>query len=153
VIEIAVEDGVCTVTLSRPERPTALTTEGLESLRSAIDRATQPVLVIRGAGEVFCAGADLAEVERLTPADAPDFAALGQKVARVLSTYDGATVAAIDGPFGVAASTSRWRAISGSVRRRARSPPPGSPSACSVRGVAPSRCPQWWAQAPRPTSR
>lgn len=58
--------GVLTVTLSRPEKRNALSTVMIDGLAAAIARAElEPevrVLVIRGAGKDFCAGADLAEL-------------------------------------------------------------------------------------------
>lgn len=91
------EDNLRRITLARPERRNALTTDGLASLRDAIEAAEEPVLALSGAGEAFCAGADLDQVDALDSESAADFAALGQDVARALATYDGVTVAAIDG--------------------------------------------------------
>ena len=92
------DDGVCTVTLDRPERRNALTREGLRDLRAAVEAATAPVVYLTGAGPAFCAGADLDVVRSLDEAAAREFADLGQDVARTLETYDGAVVAGIDGP-------------------------------------------------------
>lgn len=56
--------GVATVTLNRPERLNALTTELLTELRSAAQEIAADqsirVAVLTGAGRGFCAGADLA---------------------------------------------------------------------------------------------
>lgn len=90
-------DDVRWLTLDRPERRNALTPAGLDGLATAIEAAEEPVLCLRGAGEAFCAGADLDVVDDLAGDDAADFAARGQDVARTLANYDGATVAAIDG--------------------------------------------------------
>lgn len=99
MITTATADGIRTITVDRPARRNALTSEGLEELRTAVAAATEPVLVLRGAGDAFCAGADLDEVAGLDGADvARAFARRGQEVARALATYDGAVVAAIDGP-------------------------------------------------------
>jgi methylglutaconyl-CoA hydratase len=57
--------GVATVTLNRPESRNALSTELVESLllhlTQAIEDAAIRVIVLTGAGSVFCAGADLKE--------------------------------------------------------------------------------------------
>jgi len=62
-IRYAVEDGVCTVTLDRPERLNAVTTSMLDELVAAFDRADADdavrVVIVTGAGRAFCAGADL----------------------------------------------------------------------------------------------
>ena len=56
---------VTTLTLNRPEKRNALNVELLEQLVAAVDAATadstQRILVLRGAGTVFCSGLDLAE--------------------------------------------------------------------------------------------
>jgi enoyl-CoA hydratase/carnithine racemase len=62
-IRYAVEDGVCTVTLDRPERLNAVTTSMLDELVAAFDRADADdavrAVIVTGAGRAFCAGADL----------------------------------------------------------------------------------------------
>jgi methylglutaconyl-CoA hydratase len=54
--------GVATLTLNRPEKNNALNVEMITQMHKAIKQADQPevrVLCIRGAGNHFCAGADL----------------------------------------------------------------------------------------------
>ena len=62
-IRYDVEDGVCTVTLNRPDRLNAVTTTMLGELREAWDRADADdnvrAVIVTGAGRAFCAGADL----------------------------------------------------------------------------------------------
>ena len=62
-IRYDVEDGVCTVTLHRPERLNAVTTTMLRELGEAWDRADADdavrAVIVTGAGRAFCAGADL----------------------------------------------------------------------------------------------
>lgn len=61
-----VAGGILTVTLSRPEKRNALSGAMIEALHGALERAELDaairVVVIRGAGKDFCAGADLAEL-------------------------------------------------------------------------------------------
>jgi methylglutaconyl-CoA hydratase len=56
---------VIALTLNRPERRNALTIELMQELTHAMDAASadrsQRVLILRGAGSVFCAGLDLKE--------------------------------------------------------------------------------------------
>jgi len=63
-IRYEVEDGLCTVTLNRPDRLNAVTTTMLRELREAWDRADADdavrAVIVTGAGRAFCAGADLA---------------------------------------------------------------------------------------------
>jgi len=63
LIRYEVEDGVCTVTLNRPDRLNAVNTPMLDELREAWDRADADdavrAVIVTGAGRAFCAGADL----------------------------------------------------------------------------------------------
>ena len=62
-IRYDVSEGVCTVTLNRPEKLNAVTSAMLGELRAAFDRADADdavrVVIVTGAGRAFCAGADL----------------------------------------------------------------------------------------------
>src|SRR2546428_1268743 len=62
-IRYEVEDAVCTVTLNRPDRLSAVTSTMLGELREAWDRADADdavrAVIVTGAGRAFCAGADL----------------------------------------------------------------------------------------------
>jgi methylglutaconyl-CoA hydratase len=61
--------GVATVTLDRPEKRNALDAATVVDLREALAEAGRDggvrVVLLRGEGPDFCAGADLAEVERM----------------------------------------------------------------------------------------
>ena len=65
-VDVAVADGVLTLVLDRPEKRNALSMALVESLHHALDRADLDadvrVVVLRGAGKDFCAGADLEEL-------------------------------------------------------------------------------------------
>jgi enoyl-CoA hydratase len=88
-----------TITLDRPERRNALTPAGLDQLEAAVADATEPVILLRGAGESFCAGADLDVVEALPDRDAAEaFARHGQRVANAIADAESVVVAGIDGP-------------------------------------------------------
>src|SRR5437899_9404066 len=56
-------DAVATITINRPESRNALGTDTVKELRQAFDQAKRDdavrVIVLTGAGKVFCAGADL----------------------------------------------------------------------------------------------
>ena len=62
----ALDGGVLTLTLNRPDKRNALNTELLDRLHQNVERADLDadvrVLVLRGAGKDFCAGADLGEL-------------------------------------------------------------------------------------------
>ena len=63
---VALDAGVLSLTLNRPEKRNALDTPTLDALHTQIERADLDaqvrVVAIRGAGKDFCAGADLAEL-------------------------------------------------------------------------------------------
>lgn len=62
----AVQDGIATLTLNRPEKRNALNTAALEQLAGHLDTLEHHkdvrVVVFRGAGKAFCAGRDLREL-------------------------------------------------------------------------------------------
>jgi len=64
----AVDAGMATVTLNRPDQRNAMNTELLKALRSTFDeldeRRDVRVVVVKGAGPAFCAGMDLKEMEQ-----------------------------------------------------------------------------------------
>jgi methylglutaconyl-CoA hydratase len=65
-IEYAAAAGVARITLNRPDKRNAITSEMMSALREALQRASHDtairLLLIRGAGKDFCAGLDLSEV-------------------------------------------------------------------------------------------
>ena len=62
----AIQDGIATLTLNRPEKRNAINQAMIESLTAHFTALEQHrdvrVVVIRGAGKVFCAGRDLREM-------------------------------------------------------------------------------------------
>jgi methylglutaconyl-CoA hydratase len=90
---------ITVLTLNRPERRNALTIQLLNELIAAIrvssDETRERVLILRGAGTVFCAGLDLKEA-----ADQKKAHMSGELVARTLVTLSQAnliTIAAVQG--------------------------------------------------------
>ncbi|HEV1998188.1 MAG TPA: enoyl-CoA hydratase/isomerase family protein [Candidatus Dormibacteraeota bacterium] len=68
----AVEDGLLTITLNRPEKRNALSLGLFDAVGEAFDRAAEPdvrVVLLRGEGRVFCAGIDLSSLAVLGGAD------------------------------------------------------------------------------------
>lgn len=84
-----------TVTIDRPEARNALTPDALDALEAAVVEADEPVVLLRGAGSAFCAGADLNVVDSL--ADPAAFAEHGQRVADAIESADAIVIAGVDG--------------------------------------------------------
>jgi methylglutaconyl-CoA hydratase len=61
-LKLEQQDQVATITLTRPEKRNAISTQMIEELVAALDeaeRSSSRVLVITGTGKAFCAGMDL----------------------------------------------------------------------------------------------
>ncbi|WP_200531322.1 enoyl-CoA hydratase/isomerase family protein [Halorubrum sp. LN27] len=89
------DDGIRVVTIDRPARRNALRPEDLTALRTAVADADAPVTYLRGAGEAFCAGADLDVVAALD--DPESFARAGQRAAEAIAGAETVVVCGIDG--------------------------------------------------------
>jgi 2-(1,2-epoxy-1,2-dihydrophenyl)acetyl-CoA isomerase len=67
---VTLENGIKRITFNRPERRNAVDTETVELLRAAIERSAEDqtrVVVLTGAGDAFCAGADLQAMRQRDP--------------------------------------------------------------------------------------
>ncbi len=68
-IQVNHQSGIATITLNRPERRNAISYELIDELLAALDeleKSASRVIVLTGAGRVFCAGMDLEELKSLT---------------------------------------------------------------------------------------
>jgi 2-(1,2-epoxy-1,2-dihydrophenyl)acetyl-CoA isomerase len=72
-IGLAVDDGIATVTLNRPDRLNAIDMEMLDQLVDALGRVARDEkirsVVLAGVGKTFCAGADIGQMIDRKPAD------------------------------------------------------------------------------------
>lgn len=107
LVRYEVADGVATVTLARPEKLNAFTSEMLGELRAAVARAAEDtslrVLVLTGEGRAFSTGADLSELvpERVAEVLERDYT----PVVMALMDHPLVTIAALNGTtFGAAAN-------------------------------------------------
>ena len=66
ILEVSVSEGVCRLTLNRPDKRNALNGALVSALAEALDRTFADdavrVIALSGAGKDFCAGGDLAEL-------------------------------------------------------------------------------------------
>ncbi len=96
-------DGLCTITLNRPERLNAINPELLAELKAALDGANADpetgAIVLRGAGRAFCAGVDLKEFVRQagTEAETSAYVEAIQDITLAMVLGDKMVVGAIHG--------------------------------------------------------
>jgi enoyl-CoA hydratase/carnithine racemase len=100
MIRYDLQDTVAHVTLDRPKKKNALTLDGLRDLHEAFERAEREarVVVLRGAGDAFCAGDDIASIATL--GDETDPETLGSRLYDALfgaETLSVPVIAAVDG--------------------------------------------------------
>jgi enoyl-CoA hydratase len=95
------DGSVLTLTLDRPDRLNALSEQLADALAEALEHATSDdavrVVVLRGAGRAFCAGADISPYDEAAPLDvrALDRA---NRIVRAIVRLDKPVVAAVQGP-------------------------------------------------------
>ncbi len=100
---VADEGAVRTLTLNRPERRNAMTSAMQEELIAAMEGAAADgcrVLVFAGAGEAFCAGLDLSELQGMAGKSPEEHRADAERIARLFRTlYElpVPTIAAVQG--------------------------------------------------------
>jgi enoyl-CoA hydratase/carnithine racemase len=101
----AVEDGVATLTFSRPEKLNALTFDVYADLRDLLAelplRGDARVLVLTGEGRGFCSGGDVEEIigplQRMEAAELLEFTRMTGAVVRALRECPLPVIAAING--------------------------------------------------------
>jgi enoyl-CoA hydratase len=95
------QDGILTITISRPEALNALNTKFFSEMDHLLDAVAQDdsvkVIVISGEGKAFVAGADIAEMVDKNSSEGTDFSLRGQSVFRKMEKLDKPIIAAING--------------------------------------------------------
>ncbi|KTD06184.1 enoyl-CoA hydratase [Legionella gratiana] len=93
--------GILILTLNRPEKLNALSSEVLDALAESFSYARTnskvKALMITGNGKAFCAGADINRLAECTAQTGYEFACRGQEVFRLLETLGKPSLAAING--------------------------------------------------------
>ncbi len=87
MIEFSLAAGIARITLNRPEKRNALNGEMLAALLDTLEKTTTDenvrVVLIRGAGQDFCAGMDISLLSQSANAGVMEHLAMAQKVASV----------------------------------------------------------------------
>lgn len=96
------DDGVATLSVSRPDRLNALNDATIEELRDAFEELAADAdvrgILVTGAGrKAFVAGADIGELARMGPLDGIDTSRKGQDAFRFLERIGKPVVAAVNG--------------------------------------------------------
>lgn len=94
--------GIFTITLNRPDKLNALSSQVLSELQQAFSQAKTDVaikaILLTGSGEkAFCAGADIGELARVNAQKGFEFSKFGQQVFRQLETLGKPSLAVVNG--------------------------------------------------------
>ena|SRR5437867_3412291 len=146
-IRYALDDGVCTVTLHRPEKLNAINTAMLAELVAALDQADSDdavrAVIVTGAGRAFCAGADLSgggqTFDRVARGEEGEHRDGGGVVSLRLYEMKKPVIAAINGPavgFGVTMTLPMDIRIAATTARLG--------FVFTRRGVVPEACSTWF---------
>ncbi|HAT6340511.1 TPA: enoyl-CoA hydratase [Legionella pneumophila] len=94
-------NGILTLTLNRPEKLNALSTNVLNALNELFFQAKSnpkvKALLLTGNGKAFCAGADINRLAECNAQTGYEFACQGQEVFRLLETMGKPSLAAVNG--------------------------------------------------------
>ncbi|MDF1525385.1 MAG: enoyl-CoA hydratase-related protein [bacterium] len=100
-VRYEVSGQIATITLARPGKRNSLTQKMFDDLSSAVDKAAEEeglrVLVIKGEGNTFCAGDDLAELVAMDVVQVRDFLIRAQSTFTRLEALPIPVVAAVEG--------------------------------------------------------
>jgi len=100
-LKVEKKDGLCVLSINRPDKLNALSTEVLKELECALAEICCDdkigVLVITGIGKAFVAGADISEMKNFGPIEAENYSLLGQRVFGMIERLEIPVIAAING--------------------------------------------------------
>lgn len=97
-----IEEGILTITISRPESLNALNLATLDEIRAAMQEAYDhdevKGIIFTGAGEkAFVAGADIKEIAEINEVNARKFSENGQEVFEMIEACEKPVIAAVNG--------------------------------------------------------
>jgi enoyl-CoA hydratase len=100
-VKTEIRDGICFITIDRP-KVNALNAQTIDEIRQAFDAAREDesvrAVIVTGGGEkAFVAGADIAELAKMTPISGKEVSAKGQEVFSAIERFPKPVIAAING--------------------------------------------------------
>ena len=100
-IKYEVKDSIAYVTINRPQAMNALNSQVLDELRGAFHEiamdAEVKAVILTGEGKAFVAGADIAEMSKLSGVEARTFAKKGHGVMNFIENIEKPVIAAVNG--------------------------------------------------------
>lgn len=102
-VQLALEGGVATLILNRPDKRNAISFELIDDLLRALDEVAKSdaiVLIVTGAGKAFCSGMDLENLKSLlgrTPEENLQDSETMVRLFRTLYEFPKVTIAAVNG--------------------------------------------------------
>src|SRR3954468_12359270 len=101
MVEVIPEGGVARIFLNRPEKSNALSAALLQELLFSLEKINSiqnlRAVVLAGRGKAFCGGADVNELEALTPDTAPAFVMRIHSVCEAIRALPVPVVASLHG--------------------------------------------------------
>ena len=98
---VKTEDGICWISLNRPDKLNSMTLEMHEMVREVLDEAEADAsvgcIVITGVGRAFCAGADVSHLAKFSPEEGKEFSQKGQETIVKILKCPKPVVAAVNG--------------------------------------------------------
>jgi enoyl-CoA hydratase len=101
-LRLEANNGILTITISRPEKMNALNIALIEEIRTAIqkvydDKEIKGVILIGEGEKAFVAGADISEISELNEVNGRKFAENGQEVFALIENCHKPVIAAVNG--------------------------------------------------------
>ena len=100
-ILVEIKEGVCWITLNRPDKLNSIDSKTMKRLLETIDEVEDDpnvrCVVIKGSGRAFSAGADVDELMKLTPEEAEELSRKGHETMMKISSMPKPVIAAING--------------------------------------------------------
>jgi methylglutaconyl-CoA hydratase len=101
---LAQQDGMCLLTLNRPDKRNAISYELIDEMIAALDavkNSGSQILILTGAGNTFCSGMDLENLKAITSRTTEENIKDSQTMAqmfRAIYDFPKPTIAAVNGP-------------------------------------------------------